>query len=59
MRVVHCLFLDQAALVKDPAVSVNRTVWNPDGTLLGKLSSLDDYSWYLNIYETQGESCDG
>jgi hypothetical protein len=25
--------------VKDPAVSVNRTMWSPDGTLLGELTS--------------------
>ncbi|KAI5063925.1 hypothetical protein GOP47_0020595 [Adiantum capillus-veneris] len=30
-----CTLPMQAALVKDPAVSVNRCVWNPDGTLLG------------------------
>ncbi|KAH7416089.1 hypothetical protein KP509_14G074500 [Ceratopteris richardii] len=30
-----CTVPMQAALVKDPAVSVNRCVWSPDGTLLG------------------------
>jgi hypothetical protein len=25
--------------MKDPAVSVNRTVWSPDGTLLGEFPS--------------------
>jgi hypothetical protein len=27
----------QAALVKDPGVSVNRVIWSPDGSLFGKL----------------------
>jgi tryptophanase len=30
------IYLWQAALVKDPTVSVNKCVWSPDGTLLGK-----------------------
>ncbi|KAJ0468412.1 putative transcription factor WD40-like family [Helianthus annuus] len=25
----------QAALVKDPAISVNRVIWSPDGSLFG------------------------
>lgn len=29
----------QAALVKDPGVSVNRIIWSPDGTLFGKITS--------------------
>lgn len=28
---------DQAALVKDPGVSVNRIIWSPDGSLFGML----------------------
>ncbi|KAJ7518741.1 hypothetical protein O6H91_20G006000 [Diphasiastrum complanatum] len=30
-----CSMPMQASLVKDPAVAVNRTMWSPDGTLLG------------------------
>ncbi|ONL96162.1 topless-related2 [Zea mays] len=30
-----CTMTLQAALVKDPAVSVNRIIWSPDGTLFG------------------------
>ena len=26
----------QAALIKDPSVSVNRIIWSPDGSLFGK-----------------------
>jgi hypothetical protein len=29
--------IQQASLVKDPAVSVNRIIWSPDGTLFGKM----------------------
>ncbi|XP_024384335.1 protein TOPLESS-RELATED PROTEIN 2 isoform X4 [Physcomitrium patens] len=42
----------QAALVKDPAVSVNRTVWNPDGTLLGVAFS----KHIVHIYAYNGGS---
>jgi hypothetical protein len=31
------LYEIQAALVKDPGVSVNRVIWSPDGSLFGKL----------------------
>lgn len=31
----------QAALVKDPGVSVNRVIWSPDGSLFGKLKILE------------------
>ncbi|AQL07982.1 Protein TOPLESS [Zea mays] len=30
-----CTMILQASLVKDPAVSVNRIIWSPDGTLFG------------------------
>lgn len=30
---------NQAALAKDPVVSVNRIIWGPDGTLFGKFLS--------------------
>lgn len=33
----------QGSLVKDPAVSVNRVIWSPDGSLFGKL-----ICYYLN-----------
>ncbi|XP_010539522.1 PREDICTED: protein TOPLESS-like [Tarenaya hassleriana] len=40
----------QAALVKDPAVSVNRVVWSPDGSLFGVA-----YSRHIvQIYSYQG-----
>ncbi|KAG0559967.1 hypothetical protein M758_10G138100 [Ceratodon purpureus] len=42
----------QAALVKDPAVSVNRTVWSPDGTLLGVAFS----KHIVHIYTYNGAS---
>ena len=35
----NCELQNQAALVKDPAVSVNRTMWSPDGDFLGQVSS--------------------
>lgn len=36
----------QAALVKDPGVSVNRVIWSPDGSLFGKL---EDFGlWILH-----------
>jgi hypothetical protein len=35
-RVIY-LYKIQAALVKDPGVSVNRVIWSPDGSLFGKL----------------------
>ena len=31
----------QAALVKDPVVSVNRVIWSPDGSLFGKFELFD------------------
>ncbi|KAL2612905.1 hypothetical protein R1flu_024597 [Riccia fluitans] len=40
----------QSALVKDPAVAVNRTVWSPDGTLLGVAFS----KYIVHIYAYQG-----
>lgn len=46
------IWLWQAALVKDPAVSVNRTVWNPDGTLLGVAFS----KHIVHIYTYNGAS---
>ncbi|CAM6037067.1 unnamed protein product [Sphagnum compactum] len=42
----------QAALMKDPAVSVNRTVWSPDGTLLGVAFS----KHIVHIYTYNGAS---
>jgi hypothetical protein len=42
----------QAALMKDPAVSVNRTVWSPDGTLLGVAFS----KHIVHIYTYNGGS---
>ena len=33
-----CICGIQAALVKDPGVSVNRVIWSPDGSLFGKLN---------------------
>ena len=30
------LYEIQSALVKDPAVSVNRVIWSPDGNLFGR-----------------------
>ena len=35
------LYEIQAALVKDPGVSVNRVIWSPDGSLFGKLNILE------------------
>ncbi|KAG6546023.1 hypothetical protein Mapa_012428 [Marchantia paleacea] len=42
----------QAALVKDPAVAVNRTVWSPDGSLLGVAFS----KYIVHIYAYNGGS---
>lgn len=39
----------QAALVKDPGVSVNRVIWSPDGSLFGKLKILEFFRIYCNI----------
>ena len=36
----------QAAIVKDPGVSVNRVVWSPDGSLFGMQLYQEDYSFY-------------
>lgn len=33
----------QAALVKDPGVSVNRIIWSPDGSLFGKFGKPNHY----------------
>lgn len=30
----------QAALVKDPGVSVNRVIWSPDGSLFGEFGGI-------------------
>ena len=38
----------QASLVKDPAVSVNRIIWNPDGSLFGKF--VKTISFYVAPY---------
>ncbi|KAJ0776020.1 hypothetical protein HanLR1_Chr02g0040911 [Helianthus annuus] len=37
----------QAALVKDPGVSVNRVIWSPDGSLFGK-------SYYISVLVRYG-----
>ncbi|KAJ7549925.1 hypothetical protein O6H91_07G075100 [Diphasiastrum complanatum] len=45
-----CSMPMQAALVKDPVVAVNRTMWSPDGTLLGVAFSkhiVHLYSYHL------------
>jgi hypothetical protein len=42
----------QAALMKDPAVSVNRSVWSPDGNLLGVAFS----KHIVHIYTYNGGS---
>lgn len=37
----------QTALVRDPGVSVNRVVWSPDGSLLGKYKKLGSVEWKM------------
>ena len=54
---LNCLlFLDeiQAALVKDPGVSVNRVIWSPDGNLFGKLKSITSHGWIRNTHKILG-----
>jgi hypothetical protein len=54
---LNCLFfLDeiQAALVKDPGVSVNRVIWSPDGNLFGKLKSIIIHGWIRNTHKISG-----
>ncbi|XP_061946486.1 protein TOPLESS-like isoform X2 [Populus nigra] len=44
----------QAALAKDPGVSVNRVIWSPDGSLFGKLKSITLHGWIRNIRKILG-----
>ncbi|XP_061981070.1 protein TOPLESS isoform X1 [Populus nigra] len=44
----------QAALVKDPGVSVNRVIWSPDGNLFGKLKSITIHGWFRNTHKISG-----
>eukprot|EP00249_Psilotum_nudum_P021400 c28094_g1_i2 orf=495-3920(+) len=51
--ITECSIPMQAALVKDPAVSVNRVVWSPDGTLLGVAFS--KYIVHIHAYTGNGD----
>jgi hypothetical protein len=54
---LNCLFFSdeiQAALVKDPGVSVNRVIWSPDGNLFGKLKSIIIHGWIRNTHKISG-----
>ncbi|CAM6106427.1 unnamed protein product [Calypogeia fissa] len=50
--ITSCSVPMQAAIVKDPVVSVNRTVWSPDGNLLGVAFS----KYIVHIYSYNGGS---
>ncbi|KAL4338299.1 hypothetical protein AHAS_Ahas12G0196300 [Arachis hypogaea] len=63
-----CSMPFQAALIKDPGVSVNRVIWSPDGALFGVAYSkhiVQIYSYHgggevrqhLEAYNAFGESC--
>ncbi|KAF8389153.1 hypothetical protein HHK36_025846 [Tetracentron sinense] len=39
----------QAALVKDPSVSVNRIIWSPDGSLFGKLEDIGNLEFFNGV----------
>lgn len=41
------LYETQAALVKDPGVSVNRVIWSPDGSLFGKHNGIGFFKCFI------------
>lgn len=42
-KVNPCLFIVQAALMKDATISVNRCLWSPDGSIFGIASKPTSY----------------